>query len=461
MIEVGTLKTWDSDNYKAGVQLAGSLTTYFDKLNVARNIPSSAMVLGNYVIVAIPQGNPKDACVIASWPSGGGSFLDLTDTPSSYQNQAGKSAIVNAAQDALQFAQRATISAANKTIYVDKDATGNGDGTSWENAFTTIQAAIDSIETILIHDYTIKVRKGSTPYRETVYLNSDPANHPTHIIVGSLTIEAEYHWQGDCEANVGGAGEITDTGAFADVAVGDKVVVLDLNGANGRCQDYELCTVDDISNIPNRIGTDGTKTPTTGWIYWIVRTEISGSDDGTDAGTARDHCIKLNAIDNVTIKGFYLTFSDLNVILAAKTSFALYDIIVHNCDAALEAESFSYLWCQYAYLENGAERYGYGGGGVGYLRFFHCALDGPSNRRLLNVSNLVSLDARYCYLDHGQFGANVEQFAFAQIGFSTISSNVATGLRARQNSAIRTFYTTNNATTPEDPAGTTEGAYIA
>ena len=70
MIEVGILKNFDSGTYKAGVQLAGSLTTYFDDISVAKNIPSSALVVGNYVIVAIPQGNPKDACVIATWPQG-------------------------------------------------------------------------------------------------------------------------------------------------------------------------------------------------------------------------------------------------------------------------------------------------------------------------------------------------------------------------------------------------------
>jgi len=65
MIEVGVLKTWDGANCKAGVQLVGSLTTYFDDINVARNIPSAEMTIGRRVIVAIPQGNPKDAVVIA------------------------------------------------------------------------------------------------------------------------------------------------------------------------------------------------------------------------------------------------------------------------------------------------------------------------------------------------------------------------------------------------------------
>ena len=65
MLEIGILKTWDSGTYKAGVQLAGSLTTYFDNVNVARNIASGEMITGRHVILAVPGGNPRDAVVIA------------------------------------------------------------------------------------------------------------------------------------------------------------------------------------------------------------------------------------------------------------------------------------------------------------------------------------------------------------------------------------------------------------
>ena len=65
MIEVGILKNFDSGTYKAGVQLACCLTTYFDNVNDARNIASGEMITGRHVILAIPQGNPKDAVVIA------------------------------------------------------------------------------------------------------------------------------------------------------------------------------------------------------------------------------------------------------------------------------------------------------------------------------------------------------------------------------------------------------------
>jgi hypothetical protein len=67
---LGILKYFNSGTYKAAVQLAGSLTTYFEDVPVSRAIPTSALVVGNRVILAIPGGNPKDACVIATWPGG-------------------------------------------------------------------------------------------------------------------------------------------------------------------------------------------------------------------------------------------------------------------------------------------------------------------------------------------------------------------------------------------------------
>ena len=65
MIEVGILKNFNSGTYKAGVQLAGSLTTYFDNVNVARNIATGEMITGRHVILVVPEGNPRDAVVMA------------------------------------------------------------------------------------------------------------------------------------------------------------------------------------------------------------------------------------------------------------------------------------------------------------------------------------------------------------------------------------------------------------
>jgi len=65
MLILGTLKVWDSVNYLAEVQFAGSTAAYMDSVPVARNISSASMVIGRQVIVAIPENNPSDAVVIA------------------------------------------------------------------------------------------------------------------------------------------------------------------------------------------------------------------------------------------------------------------------------------------------------------------------------------------------------------------------------------------------------------
>jgi hypothetical protein len=78
MLELGILKTFDSTTHKAGVQLAGSLTTYLDDIAVATNIAPEAMSISNYVLVAIPEGNPRDACIVASWPAGSSGTASIT-----------------------------------------------------------------------------------------------------------------------------------------------------------------------------------------------------------------------------------------------------------------------------------------------------------------------------------------------------------------------------------------------
>jgi len=76
MLELGILKTFASETHTAGVQLVGSLTTYLDDIAVATNIAPEAMITGNYVLVAIPGGNPRDACIVASWPAGNSGIRD-------------------------------------------------------------------------------------------------------------------------------------------------------------------------------------------------------------------------------------------------------------------------------------------------------------------------------------------------------------------------------------------------
>ena len=113
MLELGILKTFDSGTHTAGVQLVGSLTTYLDDISVATNIAPEAMITGNYVLVAIPGGNPRDACVVASWPAGSSGTASLT-----FIIDGGGSAITTGQKGHLEIPFACTIS--RVTMLADK-----------------------------------------------------------------------------------------------------------------------------------------------------------------------------------------------------------------------------------------------------------------------------------------------------------------------------------------------------
>lgn len=62
----GQLKSFDSVNYKATVQIAGSLPVWLDGVPVARNIPAAEMVAGRQcALIFFDEANPSDAVLIA------------------------------------------------------------------------------------------------------------------------------------------------------------------------------------------------------------------------------------------------------------------------------------------------------------------------------------------------------------------------------------------------------------
>lgn len=426
----------------------------------------------------------------------------------------------------------ATVSTANKSIYADKEATGAADGTSWTDAFTTFQDAVDSLEDIIIHAYTIYVRDGTkktgtadsdvanklhdtgeftantwagrrvfnvddgtwgvvdsresddqlaivdaagaaldlfpdgdeayviepTPYREQVELNGDPASYPAHVILGTLTIAAEYYWYGDCDAQAN-AGEILDaTADFTNVEVGDRVYVTDYNGANGRMQDYEIGTVDDVSQVGSDIvRTTLTKTPTTNWKYYIVKAEISGSDDGLNGGTARDYCFRLNTIDNIKIYGFYLTFSDSEGLYMMDSRSCNFNYnIIDACDMGIRTNGgyldagYNYiltstLWCILSVRS-------------AWVTASHCVFGGLSTYVIYASSAVIELN--YFYIFDGGYGVFMTKLGSMDIFRGTIGAGVDTGIFAKLNSSCERFAVTNSATTPLNPAVSTEGSYI-
>ncbi len=62
----GILKSFNSGNFTATVQLAGSYKVYLEDVAVARNIPSTEMTQGRKVVLTFfAEHNAKEAVVIA------------------------------------------------------------------------------------------------------------------------------------------------------------------------------------------------------------------------------------------------------------------------------------------------------------------------------------------------------------------------------------------------------------
>ena len=62
----GILRSFNSGNYTATVQLAGSYKVYLEDIAVARNLPVTEMITGRKVaVIFFDEHNPKEAVVVA------------------------------------------------------------------------------------------------------------------------------------------------------------------------------------------------------------------------------------------------------------------------------------------------------------------------------------------------------------------------------------------------------------
>ncbi|MBI4286248.1 MAG: hypothetical protein HY670_10210 [Chloroflexi bacterium] len=65
-LKKAVLKSFNSGDYTATVQVAGSYKAYLEGIAVARNLPAVEMALGRKVaVVFFDDHNPKEAVVIA------------------------------------------------------------------------------------------------------------------------------------------------------------------------------------------------------------------------------------------------------------------------------------------------------------------------------------------------------------------------------------------------------------
>jgi len=65
-LKKGTLKSFNSGDYTAKIQLASSYKVYLEGVSVARNIPSAEMTTGRKVaVIFFDEHNTKEAVVVA------------------------------------------------------------------------------------------------------------------------------------------------------------------------------------------------------------------------------------------------------------------------------------------------------------------------------------------------------------------------------------------------------------
>ena len=65
-LKKAVLRSFNSGNYTATVQLAGSFKVYLEDITVARNLPLAEMITGRKVaVIFFDEYNPKEAVVAA------------------------------------------------------------------------------------------------------------------------------------------------------------------------------------------------------------------------------------------------------------------------------------------------------------------------------------------------------------------------------------------------------------
>ena len=65
-VRKGMLKSFNSGNYTATVQLTSSYKVYLEGVTVARNLPSAEMIAGRKVaVIFFDEHSPREAVVVA------------------------------------------------------------------------------------------------------------------------------------------------------------------------------------------------------------------------------------------------------------------------------------------------------------------------------------------------------------------------------------------------------------
>jgi hypothetical protein len=348
------------------------------------------------------------------------------------------------------------------SVYVDSAATGTGDGTSWTDAFTTIQAAIDSLPVVLEHAVTIYVREGASAYAETLTVQQIVGK-------GSLTIRGEYYWHGNCAAASTPSTTKFNTAAHTDganIEVGDLILVTSSFGGAGTYTYYNYTTVkgvvdkgSNIYEIELNAASDWGNISASDY-YTVVKTKINGyltvSNSkrvslyglSIDKNSSSNYAVMLTA--GAVINAIYYCF------LTASSGFG--GVSVDGLSSVTELRA-CYLYGTYpaAVSLNSNIRFNFTGNtdsGCCVLASKTSGIGIDASRGSLAVLYRCIL---YAPSGVGAYASRVSGITAVRV---TIPTGTTTGLKARYVSSFDISTCNNQATTPVDPTGTIESSYI-
>lgn len=354
----------------------------------------------------LPYATGEDAFDVCDFTSLGQSLIGTTTA--------------SAVRDLIAAASSTT---ATQSIYVDSAATGTGTGVDWANAFTTIQAAVDSLPAIVNHAVTIWIRKGATPYAENITIRRV-------IAAGSIVIRGEYYWYGTVAASK--TGKITlgvsDYGYAnrAQIAVGDIIWLTKWSGTvNVSTPSQSLMdTVASVSDAEITLTTNTTQSFDTTWTYNIVKTSITPA---TGVGLTSELC-------PISIQGLKIS----------------------GAGSGIYCKNRSKITGEVCYI-SGA--FGINTSDMGVFNLSRCAITGGTSPAVAQSETGRSYISK-CYLFSSSEGVRAYNGGHVRIEYSAIESNVSTGLKSAFGGFIYQSSILNSATTLKSPASATDPAYI-
>jgi hypothetical protein len=345
---------------------------------------------------------------------------------------------------------------AAQSIYVDNAATGTGDGTSWTNAFVTIQAAINSLPTVLENAVTIYVRKGTTAYSKTLTVQQISGK-------GSLTICGEYFWNGQCAAaGTPAANKFRLTATDGEnIAAGDLVLVTSRYGGPGSYKYYVYTTVSSVSSIGGNVYeitlTDSLDSGNIGTteFYTIVKTSVSG--------------VLTVSASTVSTTGIYLT--GCSITDSARVHFK--NTFIVSATTAISCASGGNFSSQSCYLYGASYTLNLNTNALSYLGTYsatdgqYCTVIASSSARVISSSQgFLQIESCILHITNvngiGIYATSGSMYLIARSSIViTPGITGTTGIYCLYSSTVRTVSINNTqVATPKNPASATDPSYI-